>query len=54
VGRAGLKPPYRCHNNGTPPSFYRYERDGEGTLEIEDELSPLFYEFLYPPLKEYI
>jgi hypothetical protein len=49
VGRAGLKPPYRCHDNGAPPNFYRHERDG-GTLEVEDELSPLFYEFLDPPL----
>jgi hypothetical protein len=27
-----------------------YERDGGGVLEVEDEFSPLFYEFLDPPL----
>jgi hypothetical protein len=56
VGRAGLKPPYRCHDNGASPwvpsNFYRHERDKGCALEIEDELSPLFYEFLDPPLGE--
>jgi hypothetical protein len=29
-----------------PPNFYRHERGGGEALEVEDELSPLLYEFL--------
>jgi hypothetical protein len=54
VGRAGLKPPLPLPRQWAPPwappNFYRYERDGGGALEVEDELSLFFYEFLDPLL----
>jgi hypothetical protein len=53
VGWTGSSP-YCCRNNGAPPNFYRYERDGEEALEVEDELSFFSYEFLDLPLHVYI
>jgi hypothetical protein len=34
--------------------FYRHERNGGEALEVEDELSSLFFEFLDPPLERTI
>jgi hypothetical protein len=51
VGAGGAQASYHCRDNGAPPNFYRHERDGVGALEVEDELSALFYKFLDPPLR---